>query len=54
MFTSQQRTSCFLIFSPSSFAYTAGKRGRNGAPKQVLNVADGSFTPFSVPATLAV
>ena len=26
----------------------------NGAPKQVLNVAWGSVTPFSVPATLAV
>ena len=26
----------------------------NGAPKQVLKVAFGSVTPFSVPATLAV
>jgi hypothetical protein len=26
----------------------------NGAPKQALNVADGSVTPRSVPATLAV
>ena len=26
----------------------------NGAPKQVENVASGSMTPFSVPATLAV
>ena len=25
-----------------------------GAPKQVENVASGSITPFSVPATLAV
>ena len=28
--------------------------GMNGAPKQVENVASGSVTPFSVPATLAV
>ena len=26
----------------------------NGAPKQVLKVALGSVTPFSVPATFAV
>ena len=32
----------------------SGCSGRNGAPKQVLNVAFGSVTPFSVPATLAV
>ena len=40
--------------SPSCLAYTFGFSGRNGAPKQVLNVALGSVTPFSVPATLAV
>ena len=31
-----------------------GGSGRNGAPKQVLKVALGSVTPFSVPATFAV
>src|SRR4051812_48396528 len=35
-------------------AYRPGASGRNGAPKQVLNVAFGSVTPFSVPATFAV
>ena len=32
----------------------SARSGRNGAPKQVLNVAFGSVTPFSVPATFAV
>ncbi len=45
---------CFAIRSPSIRAYTPGWRGRNGAPKQAEKVADGSVTPFSVPATLAV
>ena len=35
-------------------AYTPGWRGMNGAPKQALNVAFGSLTPTSVPASLAV
>ena len=35
-------------------AYTCGWRGMNGAPKQVENVAFGSLTPTSVPASLAV
>ena len=38
----------------SSWPYSAGWRGMNGAPKQVEKVASGSVTPFSVPATLAV
>ena len=32
----------------------SARSGRNGAPKQVLNVAFGSVTPLSVPATFAV
>ena len=35
-------------------AYSPGWRGRNGAPKQAENVAVGSLTPTSVPASLAV
>ena len=52
--TSQHCTPCCAIFAPSSEAYTLGASGRNGAPKQVENVAFGSVTPRSVPATLAV
>ena len=52
--TSQTLALCFAIFSPSRRAYTFGCSGRNGAPKQVLNVAFGSVTPVSVPATRAV
>ena len=40
--------------SPSIVAYTFGCHTMNGAPKQVLKVAFGSVTPFSVPATFAV
>src|SRR6266705_7049139 len=54
VFTSQHCTPCFAIFSPSSEAYTLAWSGRNGAPKQAENVAFGSVTPRSVPATLAV
>src|SRR5204863_7542246 len=54
VFTSQTRAWCFAIRSPSIVAYRLGASGRNGAPKQVLNVAFGSVTPLSVPATLAV
>ena len=53
-FTSHTFTRCLLISRPSSSAYSAGGRGRNGAPKQVLKVSFGSVTPRSVPATLAV
>ncbi len=35
-------------------AYSPGWRGMNGAPKQAENVAFGSLTPTSVPASLAV
>ena len=43
-----------LIFFESKSAYVLGCLGMNGAPKQVENVAWGSVTPISVPATLAV
>ena len=53
--TSQQRTWCLAILSPSKLAYTVGLSTMKGAPKQVLKVAAGSLpSPFSVPATLAV
>ena len=35
-------------------AYSPGWRGMNGAPKQAENVAFGSLTPTSVPASFAV
>ena len=43
-----------LSFSTNSPSKTAGDITIKGAPKQVLKVAVGSVTPFSVPATLAV
>src|SRR4051812_44440382 len=52
--TSHTFAPCFAIRSPSIRAYTPGCMGRNGAPKQAEKVADGSVTPRSVPATLAV
>jgi hypothetical protein len=52
--TSHPVAMCLAIISPSSLAETLGLSGRNGAPKQVLQVAYGSVTPFSVPATFAV
>ena len=54
VFTSQQRTSCLAIFSPSICAYTVGGSVMNGAPKHAENVATGSVMPRSVPATFAV
>src|SRR5438128_4866267 len=54
VFTSQHCTPCRAILSPSRDAYTFALSGRNGAPKQVENVALGSVTPRSVPATFAV
>ena len=54
VFTSQTRAWCLAMRSLSIFAYTFGCQTMNGAPKQVLKVALGSVTPFSVPATLAV
>src|SRR5215475_7820971 len=54
VFTSQTATSWVAILSPRSLAYTLGGKDMNGAPKPALNVACGSVTPFSVPATLAV
>src|SRR4030067_146958 len=44
----------FLIFCPSISAYLEGCKVKNAAPKQEEKVADGSVTPSSVPATLAV
>ena len=38
----------------SCWAYSPGWRGRNGAPKPAENVAVGSLTPTSVPASFAV
>jgi len=35
-------------------AYLAGCNGKKASPKQAENVASGSVTPISVPATLAV
>src|SRR5215472_8756235 len=52
--TSHTRDWCFLIFSASSSAYLFGCHTRNGPPKQGENVACGSVTPISVPATFAV
>ena len=54
MFTSQHCTPWVAIFLPRSDAYALALSGRKGAPKQVENVAFGSVTPRSVPATLAV
>src|SRR6266404_941884 len=54
VFTSQHWTPWAAIFSPSSDAYVLGLSGRNGAPKQVENVALGSVTPRYEPATFAV
>ena len=45
---------CSRILSARSSAYFAGCHTRNGPPKQGENVASGSVTPTSVPATLAV
>ena len=54
MFNIQQDALCSSIFSDKSSPYTLGCIGINGAPKHALNVALGSVTPISVPATLAV
>ena len=54
VFTSHTGTLCRSNRSPSKSAYRFGGSGRNGAAKQVLNVASGSVTPPSVPATFAV
>ena len=54
MFTSQTFALCLRSLSASSSAYLAGCQTRNGAPKHGENVASGSVTPISVPATFAV
>ena len=54
VFTSQTGTSSRSSRSISCRAYSPGWRGRNGAPKPAENVAVGSLTPISVPASLAV
>src|SRR5215470_337532 len=54
VFTSQHCALCSFIRRPSISAYTLGRNGRNGAPKQVEKFGVGSFRPASVPATLAV
>ena len=53
-FTSQARVPYCFIFAASSSAYLLGCQTRDGPPKQGENVADGSVTPTSVPATFAV
>src|SRR5262245_1890445 len=52
--TSQTRALCWRILLARSSAYLFGCHTRNGPPKHGENVAEGSFTPTSVPATLAV
>src|ERR1043165_1359933 len=54
VFTSQTRALCFFIFAASNSAYLLGCQTRNGPPKHGENVACGSVTPTSVPATFAV
>mmetsp|Transcript_40503 Transcript_40503/g.120825 ORF Transcript_40503/g.120825 Transcript_40503/m.120825 type:complete len:270 (-) Transcript_40503:1954-2763(-) len=49
--SSHTLTLCFFIFSASICAYFMGCHTRNTLPKQALNVACGSVTPTSVPAT---
>ena len=44
---------CSASFLASSSPYTVGCSGMHGAPKHAENVALGSLTPRSVPATLA-
>lgn len=51
VFTSHPVAPCFFIFSASIAAYLDGCNIMNAAPKQAENVACGSFTPSSVPAT---
>src|SRR5260370_24508078 len=52
--TSHTRASCARILTASNSAYLLGCHTRNGPPKHAENVAVGSFTPISVPATFAV
>ncbi len=54
VFTSHTRDPCSRIFAASSSAYLLGCHTKNGPPKHGENVAWGSVTPISVPATLAV
>src|SRR6476646_4916289 len=52
--TSQAFAFCCCILAASSSAYLEGRHTRKGPPKQGENVACGSVTPISVPATFAV
>src|SRR5262249_61790502 len=52
--TSQQSTLCLEMYSRSRLPYSAGGRGRKGAPKQVEKSGWTPTRPFSVPAALAV
>ena len=54
VFTSQACAWWACNRSASISAYFVGCQTRNAAPKQAENVACGSTTPTSVPATLAV
>ena len=56
MFTSQTLVLCWAIFLPSSSAYTDGKSGRKGAPKQVeklIEVYNATAKKPPVGATIA-
>src|SRR5690606_8553496 len=52
--TSQHSAPEAAMRACSSAPYSSGRRGMNGAPKQVENVGCGSVTPRSVPATFEV
>ena len=54
VFTSHTGTSSPLEALHELAGVLAGWRGRNGAPNPAENVAVGSMTPISVPASLAV
>src|SRR5262245_4278420 len=54
VFTNHALALYCCIFAASSSAYLEGRQTRNGPPKHGENVACGSVTPISVPATFAV
>src|SRR5262245_32651167 len=54
VFTSHTSEPCWSMSLPNISAYFHGCQTRNTAPKHELNVACGSVTPRSVPATFAV
>jgi hypothetical protein len=54
VFTSQTRASCRAILLAQHLRVAAGRAAAERRAEQVLNVAFGSVTPFSVPATSPV